>query len=140
MVEYLFTCPACNKTVSLGSLQPNRKVCPACKVKIEQQRLLDEHQKHRETYKKQRDDLLVPAERPLTETQLTDALFDVRIKEGLNQCKKCRYSSGKGSTLTCDYIAYTGHSRSRGSGPGDCRSFEPISGGKKIDRRKPVAF
>ena len=140
MSEHLFLCPVCHDLVPLGSKQPNRKMCPQCKITQAREQLLQEHRKRREQYQAQRNDCLLPVSRPLTEAQLADALFDIARKEQLQQCQKCRYSGGKGSNLFCDLIAHKGHSRSKGSGPGDCRSFRALTADTKPDRRKPVSF
>ena len=140
MSEYLFLCPVCYNLVPLGSKQPNRKMCPQCKIKQAREQLLNENRKRREHYKSQRNDCLFPVSRPLTDAQLADALFDLAQAEQLKQCLKCRYSGGKGSNLFCDFIAHKGHSRMKGSGPGDCRSFSPLTSSTKPDRRKPVSF
>ena len=140
MAEYMFLCPVCHDLVPLGSKQPNRKMCPQCKVTQARDQLLEENRKRREQYKAQRDNCLFPVSRPLTDAQLADALFDVAQKEQLIQCQKCRYSGGKGSNLFCDFIAYKGYSRSKGSGPGDCRGFSSLTPETKADRRKSISF
>ena len=140
MDEYLFLCPVCHDEVPLGFNQPNRKMCPQCKVKQAREQLLEENRKRRDHYKAQRNDCLVPVSRPLTDTQLADALFDAAQKEQLKQCQKCKFAGGKGSNLFCDFIAHKGHSRNKGSGAGDCRSFGSLTPGTKTDRRKSVSF
>ena len=141
MGEYLYVCPVCKDTVLLGNIQINRKMCPSCRIKQEQNRILEEHRRISAIYKAQRNRFFIntPVRRPLTETQLADALLDAKSKIQLEQCKKCRFSCGKGINLFCDYITEKKRSRNKGSGPGDCRSFIPRDPNIKIDRRKPLS-
>lgn len=140
MESYLFFCPGCGEIIPLGSAQPNRKLCPQCTVRKAQAELLAEDKKCRERYKAQRADYLTPVSRPLTMTQLSDALFDVKRTEQLKQCVKCAYVGGKGSGMFCDFIAHTGYTRDKGSGPGDCRSFSPVSLQPMSKSRKSVTL
>ena len=127
MEEYLYQCPICNCTVPLGTRQPNRKMCPACTVRQAQERIIIHHQQQAQLYRQHKydpsSDALQPPPRPMTQQQLHDALFNIKIKEQLKQCANCLFSSGKGINLFCDHIARQGHSTQKGSGPGDCRSY-----------------
>lgn len=138
MQEFLFSCPVCRRAVPLGTYQPKRKMCPQCAVLQAQEQIISHNQKHAHAYREyMRDpnhDPLRKPQRPLTAQQLSDALFNVKIKEQLKQCIHCSYSSGKGSSLFCDHIAKANYSREKGSGPGDCRSFVDVS----VAPKKPI--
>lgn len=69
-----------------------------------------------------------------------DARIDAETKKQIHlQCRFCRYrlydTSGK-QTLGCDYVSFTGKLRDRGSGIGDCRSFDPKDRETKEERIK----
>ena len=127
MPEYLFHCPVCNRSIQLGSPQPNRKRCPQCTIQQIQDKIIRDNdqlsKRYREYLREPSPDPLLRPPRPLTHQQLMDALLNAKIKEQLKQCPHCIYSSGKGINLFCDHVTQEGHACEKGTGPGDCRSF-----------------
>lgn len=69
-----------------------------------------------------------------------DAEIDARSQKQIKlQCQFCKYqlkqlSNSRLRCIGCDYISWKGHSRDKGNGVGDCRSFEPMNKETKADR------
>ena len=77
---------------------------------------------------------------PTDEQTAHDAEIDKRSREQIKlQCRFCKYqlksgSNNKSECIGCDYISWKGHSTDKGNGPGDCRSFEPLTKKTKAER------
>ena len=127
-----FYCPRCDRTLDLPYAKA-RKLCPECAAKAakERDRLKQMERREETRFKKQQKRIALErakaAKRTVTET-------DRRIKEQCKQCKNCAYRFKDCDYVFCDYIFWNGHSRDRGNGPGDCRSFVPK--GTKLKRTK----
>lgn len=116
-------CPICGETMTLSGPLMKVPICLNCyppKVKLAPGKR--KHDYVATVYHTQKTMEARIARQP-TEQELIDAVLDAKNREQLKQCKHCTYSCFIGGNLFCDYVSYAGHSRTKGEGPGDCRSF-----------------
>lgn len=150
-MAHIFVCPKCGKTLMQERITV-RKLCTECaKAKDRERSKIASIRNNREmkeslAIKKQKNQEQKKGENALSEAKKkADAELDARSAKQRKQCQKCKYqlrrqgTAGKMYCIGCDYIAWEGHSRDKGNGPGDCRSFEPLtkeSEAERIERRR----
>ena len=127
-----FYCPGCERTLELPYAKA-RKLCPECAAKAAKERdRLSQLERREETrFRKQQKRIALARAK---EEKLFVTETDKRIREQSKQCKNCAYLFKDCDYVFCDFIYWNGHSRDRGNGPGDCRSFVPK--GTKLQRTK----
>lgn len=139
-----FICTHCGKETE-NTKGNRRKVCPDCAKERTREynrnaskiRLLQEKESNaiknagKQTEKR---------ETALEAKKAHDAEIDARSRKQIQlQCQFCKYQLKSGSNkksycIGCDYISWKGHSTDKGNGPGDCRSFEPLTKQTKAER------
>lgn len=142
MMAGTFICPNCGKETQQGE-RNNRRYCPECVAKRKKERekenlrtLLKEHVQRKRLFERGKEEPGKFAK----ERAERDAEIDARSREYIRkQCRFCKYQLREGSNnvyhcIGCDYIARTGHRSDKGNGPGDCRSFEPMTKETKEER------
>ena len=137
-----FICPDCGKETQKTS--SNKMFCRECAKKrakerckaASYQRLQEE--KESNAIKAAAKQVEKYANAAHEEQKARDAEIDDRSRKQIQlQCRKCKYRmirSKDGVVLGCDYISWKGHSTDKGNGPGDCRSFEPLTKQTKAER------
>lgn len=138
----IFICLRCGSE-NEQSKHNNRKYCPECAVamRLERSRVssaernvaVKESIAIKNLQQKKEVNALADAKKA------ADAELDARsAKQRKLQCRFCKYRlrCGTNGTITagCDYVSWEGHSRDKGNGPGDCRSFAPESEETKAER------
>lgn len=141
----MFNCLRCGREAE-QSVCNNRRYCPECSKIMERERAKiasirnNREMKESLEIKKQTNRDQKKEETALAEAKKkADAELDARSAKQRKQCQKCKYqlrhgSDGKMYCIGCDYISWKKHSRDKGNGPGDCRSFEPMKKETKAER------
>ena len=143
VMENIFNCLRCGVEIE-QNIRNSRKYCPEC---AEIMRLERDRQYSRERLAEERETNAIKAAGKqveksafLEEHKKADKELDARSrKQRQLQCRFCKYqlrhgSKGKLYCIGCDYISWKKHSRDKGNGPGDCRSFEPLTKAAKAER------
>lgn len=144
----MFNCQRCGVEID-QNIRYSRKYCPEC---AEIMRLERDRQYSRERMAEERETNAIKAAGKqveksafLEERRKADAELDARSRKQIQlQCRFCKYQLRQGSNnklycIGCDYISWKKHSRDKGNGPGDCRSFEPMTKegeAERIERRR----
>lgn len=143
----MFNCQRCGVEID-QNIRYSRKYCPEC---AEIMRLERDRQYSRERMAEERETNAIKAAGKqveksafLEERRKADAELDARSRKQRQQCKLCKYQlraggDGKMYCIGCDYISWHKHSRDKGNGPGDCRSFAPMdkaARAERIERRR----
>lgn len=136
-----FICPMCGKETQ-QAVTGNKQFCTECSRRRNAENTKRWFQEQRE---KNGGKYPVNSPKPKTVEQ-TDAQkahdeeIDKRSRKQIKlQCQFCKYQLKSGSNnesecIGCDYISWKGHSTDKGNGPGDCRSFEPLTKKTKAER------
>lgn len=140
-----FICPDCGQVAEYD--KKKRERCPECAKKRGQKRknaedaeIFRQHRAVKAILRQSKEEAAkIARERAKRDAEI-DARSHAYIKK---QCRFCKYRlrgglNGK-HTLGCDYISWKGHRSDKGSGPGDCRSFEmetELSKEERINRRR----
>lgn len=127
-----FYCPACDRTFELPYAKA-RKLCPECAAQAAKERTRQLQQERKEETRFKRQQKQIALQKAKEEKQIVTEQ-DKRIKEQSKQCEGCAYLFKDCDYVFCDYVYWNGHSRDKGDGPGDCRSFVPK--GTKLKRTK----
>ena len=145
-----FTCPTCGQTLELP-FAANRKRCPRCSYKHGKELAREQDRERKEQYKKDaraREKQAKEAARKAAAAKAAaqaaahDAEIDAGSKKEIRLlCHRCvyrMYDPNKEKTIGCNYLLWKGHSRDKGNGPGDCRSFVPLTSKTKQERAEHI--
>lgn len=136
-----FICPLCGKEAE-QAVTNNRQYCPECR----RRRNLENAKRWRQAEKERNGGKLPARSKKIKSGDFTDAQkahdaeIDKRSREQIKlQCRFCKYqlrtgSNNQSACIGCDHISWKGHSTDKGNGPGDCRSFEPLTKQTKAER------
>lgn len=139
-----FICPECGKEAVRA--RHNKMYCRECVQKREKararersyQRLQEEKETH--ALKAAAYETEKYENKMLKERLANDARIDARSRKQIKkQCQFCKYQLRQGGNcenrcIGCDHVSHTGKLRDRGNGPGDCRSFVPLTTETKEER------
>jgi predicted RNA-binding Zn-ribbon protein involved in translation (DUF1610 family) len=131
------------------NIRGSRKYCPSCAeiVRLERQQEVHRRQ-NKERLEREKESSAIKKlasqteKSPFLEAQRkADAELDARSAKQRKQCEKCKYqlrqvTNNKPYCSGCDYISWKKHSRDKGNGPGDCRSFAPLDKAAKEERKE----
>lgn len=136
-----FICPGCGKEAK-QAITGNKQFCADCirRRNAENTRRWFQEQREKNGGKYPVKPPKPKIAEPTDAKKAHDAEIDKRSREQIKlQCRFCKYqlksgSNNKSECIGCDYISRKGHSTDKGNGPGDCRSFEPLTKQTKAER------